>query len=65
MKDKRLVQLTNQEFGDHMGLYLVPKDVTDDQFETAFNSADDQDDFDENNTLGIERIMADEIFVIV
>ena len=61
--DKRIVQLTGQEFGDHIGLYLVPKNISDDEFEKCFEAAEDQDDFDENNTLGIERVFADEIFV--
>lgn len=53
-----LVQVTNENDGTVLGLYLVPKNVQLAEFEIALISAEDQDDFDCNNTLGVQRISA-------
>ena len=53
-----LVQVTNENDGTVMGLYLVPNDISLAEFEIALISAEDQDEFENNNTLGVERIFA-------
>ena len=57
-KSHTLVQVTDDSTGEAIGLYLVPEEVSIDQFETAIQEADDQNDFDEENTLGVQRVFA-------
>lgn len=57
-KSQTLVQVTSQNNGDVLGLYLVPEGISIEEFENAFELANDQDDFEDSNTLGVERIYA-------
>jgi len=57
-KEHTLVQVTNKNNGNVLGLYLVPKRVSIEQFEEAFELENDQDNFDLANALGVERIHA-------
>lgn len=59
-KKQTLVQVTNENTGEVMGLYLVPEGVTVNEFEDEIVQYEDQDDFDENNELGVQRIFADD-----
>lgn len=56
---KTLVQVTNDNTGVVVGLYLVPTENIE-AFEVDIQCADDQDEFDENNLVGAERIFADD-----
>ena len=56
-QDYDLVQLSDYDFGEQKGLYLVPVGNLD-LFEEEIKSVDDQDEFDENNSCGAIRIMA-------
>ena len=55
-----LVQVIDNSDGLNVGLYLLPENVTVDEFETAIKTYDDQDDFDETNFLGVKRIFVEE-----
>jgi len=57
-KNMNLVQVTNNSDGQSVGLYFVPYNVTMDEMQNAIEKAEDQDDFDENNNLGIQRVYA-------
>ncbi len=57
-KSQTLVQVTDDSTGVAVGLYLVPEKTTIDEFEAALKAAEDQNEFDENNTLGVQRIFA-------
>ena len=59
-----LVQVTDYN-GNDIGLYLVPENVPQTQFEEEIKKYDDQDEFDENNKLGVERIFAEESLIDV
>ena len=63
-KKMYLVQVTDYN-GNDIGLYLVPENVTQTQFEEEIKKYDDQDEFDENNKLGVERIFAEESLIDV
>lgn len=56
---RTLVQVTNDNTGVVVGLYLVPTENIE-AFEVDIQCADDQDEFDENNLVGAERIFADD-----
>ena len=60
---KKLVAVKN-EFGYEYGLYNVPELVSPKQFETEFNKSEDQSDFDENNTIGAERVFCEEFYIL-
>ncbi|KKL71497.1 hypothetical protein LCGC14_2094320 [marine sediment metagenome] len=55
---KTLVQVTNENNGTVLGLYLVPKNVSVAEFEIALINAESQDDFDCDNILDVQRITA-------
>lgn len=55
-KSHTLVQVMSTANGLQYGLYLVPDNVEIKEFEKAFEAAENQDDFDCNNNLGVERI---------
>lgn len=57
-KNVNLVQVTNDNTGFQAGLYFVPYNVTMDEMQYAIEKAEDQDDFDSNNNLGIQRVYA-------
>jgi hypothetical protein len=59
---KNLVEVTSTSSGMALGLYLVPVGKLE-EFETEFAQAEDQDEFDENNNVGAERIFAIASFV--
>ena len=59
---KMLIQAIEVDSGQPLGLYLVPIDKVD-EFENEINSINDQDEFDDNNSVGAERIFAGEAFV--
>ena len=63
-KKMYLVQVTDYN-GNEIGLYLVPENVPQTQFEEEIKKYDDQDEFDENNKLGVERIFAEESLIDV
>jgi hypothetical protein len=63
-KKMYLVQVTDYN-GNDIGLYLVPENVPQTQFEEEIKKYDDQDEFDENNKLGVERIFAEESLIDV
>lgn len=51
-----LVQVTCSYTGIIIGLYLVPETIEIEKFEKEFEKAEDQDEFDNNNKLGVKRI---------
>ena len=53
-----LVQVTCSDTGMNQGLYLIPETIEIDEFEKEFEKAEDQDEFDNNNELGVKRITA-------
>lgn len=53
-----LVQVSDINNDSDVGLYLVPEGVDIDDFEQEIQKAEDQDDFDMNNNLGVQRIFA-------
>lgn len=55
---KKLVQVTDGNEGVAIGLYLIPVDVSYDDFENEFEKAESQDEFDENNSLSAQRVYA-------
>lgn len=55
-KSMNLVQVTDNSTGQSIGLYFIPYNVTIDEMEYEIENAESQDDFDENNTLGIQRV---------
>ena len=61
-KTMTLVQLSTTDSEIPKGLYLVPATVSIDEFEAqvkAFDKSQDaQDDFDELNTIGAQRVYA-------
>lgn len=57
-KSYKLAQVTDNSTGAIIGLYLVPENISFDAFEHAIQNAVTQDDFDENNKLGVLRIFA-------
>lgn len=59
-----LTQVTNSDNGTVIGLYLVPIDKTE-EFEQAMENIEDQDEFDCENTLGVERVFVDELILSV
>lgn len=58
----KLVQITNELDDLPIGLYLVPEKVSNDELEENFKRANSQDEFDNQNNLGIVRIFVDEIY---
>lgn len=58
---KKLYQLINDDEG-LLGLYSVPNEIGQGDFMTEWNKFDDQNDFDEKNTINAERMFVDEIF---
>ncbi|MFV2013789.1 MAG: hypothetical protein ACC656_00025 [Candidatus Heimdallarchaeota archaeon] len=56
---KKLIEVKNEDQFVY-GLYNVPESVTSKQFETEFNRFDEQDDFDEENLIGVERVFFEE-----
>lgn len=61
-KSMQLIQLSSLDSDRPKGLYLVPSTVSIDEFEAqvkAFDKSQDaQDDFDELNTIGAQRVEA-------
>jgi hypothetical protein len=57
-KSYKLAQVTDDITGAVMGLYLVPENISFDAFEHAMQNAVTQEDFDENNELGVLRVFA-------
>ena len=53
-----LIQVTNENNGTVLGLYLIPENVSLAEFEKTLINAESQDDFDDNNILGVQRISA-------
>lgn len=56
-KEYYLVQATNVNSGEILGLYLAPLGLSVDDFVKEFQE-NEQDFFDENNTLGVKGIFA-------
>jgi hypothetical protein len=63
-KKMYLVQLTDFN-GNEIGLYLVPENVPQTQFEEEIEKYGDQSEFDENNELGVVRVFAEESILSV
>lgn len=61
---KTLVEVTSNISGESVGLYLVPTEKIE-QFEKELSDAEDQYEFDENNTVGAERVYADDVILDV
>jgi hypothetical protein len=59
---KTLVHVTSGIDGTVLGLYLVPTENID-AFTKGLENAEYQNDFDEENDLGAERIFADDIII--
>ena len=57
-KSQKLVQVTNENNGTVLGLYFLPVNVPFEKFEKEFTAAESQDEFDENNTIGAQRVFA-------
>jgi hypothetical protein len=62
----QLIELSSLDSDRPKGLYLVPSNVSIDEFEAqvkAFDkSQDPQNDFDELNTIGAQRIYAKPVY---
>lgn len=58
----RLVQVTDTITNEPLGLYLVPISVSNEELEDNIAHVSSQDDFDNENDLGIERVIIEEIY---
>jgi protein tyrosine/serine phosphatase len=63
-KKMYLVEVTDYT-GNNIGLYLVPENVLQTQFEAEIIKYGNQNEFDENNKLGAIRFFAEESLVDV
>ena len=58
--NKKLIQVRD-EFGYEEGLYLVPLEVTKEQFKEEWDRLRDDDLwFDDDNNIGAERVFVDD-----
>jgi len=58
----KLIEVKNEDEFVY-GLYNVSESVSPQQFEKEFNRFDIQDDFDEENLIGVERVFCEEFII--
>lgn len=58
------IEVLGHAYGEELGLYSIPDDVSESEFSKEFNSFEYQDDFDDNNKIGAIRIFIDNYYNI-
>jgi hypothetical protein len=56
---KKLIQVYNLD-SQQLGIYKVPAELSDEEFNAEFIKYEDQNDFDDMNTIEAERVFIEE-----
>jgi len=61
--EKKLIQVVHED-GFVVGMYMVPKELSQEDFEAEFMRFEEQEEFDEGNNINAEREFIAEEYVI-
>lgn len=61
--EQKFIQITSKD-GSEIGIYVLPSKMSQEEFKAEFDKFEEQDDFDNDNTIGAERLYIEEEWII-